>query len=854
MLRAGTPRAHVVELALILGACLAWPSAPALSQELASPPGSGSVEGRVVETDGTPVPGVWVLLEGPVPDRSQKRERADANARFRFQGLAPGIYRLAVELPGLAAPGDVEVMVSAGQTVQANAVLSLFAYDVEVQVVGRVPEDEALMQRAATARTFDLDRPLVTQLPIEAEQVLEVLPLLPGVVRGPTGLVSIGGSLPSDSAFLFNGADLIDPFSGAYRLQVPLEAVDNVQLTRGANAATYGDNIGGVVDVSTAGAGDEWETEVGSLIPRPWFRDGGLRGIKRFNPRLRFGGPLVPGRLYFSQSLEYHINRERVRDVPDDRGDHVLRDGWESLTQVDWRPATSRHRVSLMLLGFPENEDNSGLSGLTPVEATYDVSRDAAALLAEHRYRFDERSSVTTTVQLNRVALATRPIGFARGPLQVLPDRFEGAAFHRAHRATRHWQLRTVWSRLFGAPEARHSLQAGLDMHGLSTRGGLDNGPVEILGADGRLLERTVFLGGDQLRGSKRELSVFVQDRYRPSQRLWIDAGIRLSWDGAAGTVRAAPRAGFAWDVFGDTRTLLKASSGLLHRRVFLGEYLWERQPTRVVTRYDGPRASTHVLVPEAPERPGNPRAWVGSLELSHRVSDAWTVSARYTRRESRQRLVFDLEQGVAVTHDATADPLAIADGIAVDDRGALALANTGQSSYRDLEITAAWRVPAGHQVFLSYVRSGTEGDLNDFGRVVGEQPDPVLRPNARGRLPFDAPDRLIVWGRLYLPWELIVAPVLEWRSGFPWSALEEDQSYLGEPMTRRFPTYVQADINVTKGFRLAGRPLRLGIQLQNLTGNFNPRDVIASTASDRFGDFLNAQGMRIRFRSSARF
>ena len=65
----------------------------------------------------------------------------------------------------------------------------------------------------------------LTRLPLPAEQALEVLPIFPGVVRGPNGLINIGGALPTDSAYLLNGADMIDTYSGAYNLNVPLEAV-----------------------------------------------------------------------------------------------------------------------------------------------------------------------------------------------------------------------------------------------------------------------------------------------------------------------------------------------------------------------------------------------------------------------------------------------------------------------------------------------------------------------------------------------------------------------------------------------------------------------------------------------------
>ena len=52
-------------------------------------------------------------------------------------------------------------------------------------------------------------------------------------------------------------------------------------------------------------------------------------------------------------------------------------------------------------------------------------------------------------------------------------------------------------------------------------------------------------------------------------------------------------------------------------------------------------------------------------------------------------------------------------------------------------------------QSFLnaSYVRSRAFGDLNDVNQFFGNLAQPVIQPDARGRLPFDAPNRFLFWG-----------------------------------------------------------------------------------------------------------
>ena len=55
-------------------------------------------------------------------------------------------------------------------------------------------------------------------------------PLLyvPGVVRGPDGLLNVKGARASQSGFLVNSASVTDPVTGESAINLPLEAVQSV--------------------------------------------------------------------------------------------------------------------------------------------------------------------------------------------------------------------------------------------------------------------------------------------------------------------------------------------------------------------------------------------------------------------------------------------------------------------------------------------------------------------------------------------------------------------------------------------------------------------------------------------------
>ena len=159
-------------------------------------------------------------------------------------------------------------------------------------------------------------------------------------------------------------------------------------------------------------------------------------------------------------------------------------------------------------------------------------------------------------------------------------------------------------------------------------------------------------------------------------------------------------------------------------------------------------------------------------------------------------------------------------------------------------------RLQENRNVYAAYVKSEARGDLNDFNSYFGNFENPIIRPNERSRLPWDAPNRFLFWGEFHAKYGITVTPVFDIRTGFPYSIIDAERNFVG-PRNRagRFPTFASLDLQVMKSVSLPGRwkkyRAELGLKVFNVTNHFNPRDFQNNLASDDFGGFSNGVGRK---------
>src|SRR5262249_29820182 len=202
---------------------------------------------------------------------------------------ASGDCSVVAELQGFTSAKTV-VRPALQQTSTVHLTLGLDTLREEVIVRAPTPESDA---GAIGAQVERITPALMQTAPIASDRFQDALPLIPGVVRGPDGLLNINGTRSNESALTFNNANGTDPATGEDAIELPIDAVSSVQVRGAAYAPEYGLSSGEVTLVETQHAGDRWNAIVNDREPRVRRRGGEFKGIESWTPRVTIGGPLV---------------------------------------------------------------------------------------------------------------------------------------------------------------------------------------------------------------------------------------------------------------------------------------------------------------------------------------------------------------------------------------------------------------------------------------------------------------------------------------------------------------------------------------------------------------------------------
>jgi outer membrane receptor for ferrienterochelin and colicin len=751
---------------------------------------------------------------------------ANEAGEYEFAKLAPGDYTLTATAGGFKTSSKT-ISVRAGVTLVEN--VSLEVADVTASVT--VASADEIAQTTETAPGDIVKQKTLQTLPLKTEQLLDALPLVPGVVRGPDGQIDMNGARPSQSSMTVNSANVTDPVTGQFAFNLPIEAVESVQVLTNPYAAEYGKFTGGVTAVATRSGTDKFNVEAQSFFPRFRRRGSKWTGIESFTPRLAFSGPLKRNKLWFMQSFQYRFVETAVESLPSDKRDTGL-ESLDSVTQMDWDVNAKHHLTSTFSL-FPQKLRYVGLNTFNPQEVTPNYKQRGFFWGLNERWTVSDKAVLESYLSVKKFDTDVFPSS-GEQVMNFAPNVNSGNYFNRQDRRSTHVEALEVYN--FTPPDfaGAHFMKAGVGLTHTTFNGRNTSNTVRVLRRDGTISQQIDYVGDGVLSRNTTEFSSFFEDKWTINDRLTVEYGIRFDRDTIARENNFAPRLAFAFSPIHDGRTVVRGGIGLFYDRINLNTATFTQLQDRSITSFgqDNGQGTQLQRLTLEDGRFLTPRSVSWNIQFDREWMKNLLVRIGYQQRQATREYVLDPIQS-ATFGDS------------------LLLNNSGRSRYREFLVTTRYTFRGTDELNASYVRSRAIGDLNDFNSYYANFQNPIIRRNERSFLPYDAPNRFMFWGNFGVKYGITVAPVLEIRNGFPLSVMDEDRNFVGaRNRAGRYPDFASLDLQVLKSVSAPGRfsekyRFRVGVKVFNLTNHFNPRDFQGNLASDEFGAFYNGVGRR---------
>ncbi len=798
---------------------------------------SGGVRGQVVADipdKRRPLPGVVVKLSGERLADKKLQIVSGEEGRYNFTGLTAGDYVVSVVLQGFKS-FEQKTIVQIDATVELNILLQPIALTETVTVT----EDKTDAGKTESTTAGVITSTTLRDAPLIDQKFQDALPLLPGVVRGPDGNLNIKGTRPNQSGILVSSLNVTDPVTGSPAIELPLEAVETVQVYSNPYSAEYGKFTGAITTIQTRAGSNDWRYLVSGVLPRPRWRDGKLFGIGAVTPRIAVGGPISKNKLFFFQSVEYRFVRTDVPSLKtlEERQRDIQRESFDSFSRVDY-VVNPIHRVTASLSVFPQKLDFFNLNTFNPADTTANFHQRGWFLALNEQAAFNSGALLQSSFSIKQFDADI--FANSAAPYRITPDRSFGGWFDRQHRESGLYEWLEVYHFAPRRWHGSHALKIGLNFSHTTFTGSDLGRAVQVVRRNGTIGQLIEFAGDGELRQRQNEYSAFVQDKWTLDGRVTLDLGLRFDRDQIGASNNFAPRFGFVILPTDSERTVVRGGVGLFYDKIPLNIGAFEQYQNFSITTFapDGvtPAGGSRLFCNTSPGGGlKNPYSVATNVQVDHQLTEKLLLRVAYEERHTRR--------------DFFVEPVGVASSAG---EWALLLQNTGRSHYREFQTVARLRFQEGRNIFLSYVRSDARGDLNDFNTYFGNLRHPIIRPNEFGKQQFDAPNRLLFWGDFGLPKDIVATPVIEWRSGFPFSLLDEAQNFVGPRNAGgRFPRLMTLDLLVTKGLRIPFRGKkykgRVGLTIFNITNHWNPRDVQNNLASGQFGTFYNSPDRSFR-------
>ncbi|MFC2173805.1 carboxypeptidase regulatory-like domain-containing protein, partial [Acidobacteriota bacterium] len=221
---------------------------------------TGSIEGTVMDTDGTALPGASATLSSVSGDRTIQ---TDMNGKFRFVYLTPGTFDITVQMDGFNTVERKGIELRLGAAIRLEITISRGVVET-MEVVGETPVVNLVSSTTGANITSDM----FTNVPV-GRTVAGTLALAPGVVESgiDSSNPSIAGASGLENTYMVDGVNIgntgygsMGSYSivfGALGTGVNFDYIQEVQIKTGGYEPEFGEALGGYVNLITKSGGND---------------------------------------------------------------------------------------------------------------------------------------------------------------------------------------------------------------------------------------------------------------------------------------------------------------------------------------------------------------------------------------------------------------------------------------------------------------------------------------------------------------------------------------------------------------------------------------------------------------------
>jgi len=256
---------------------------------------TGVLYGRVTDKKtGNPLPFVNVMIL-----ESKQGAATDIKGRYKINNIRAGIYTVRITMMGYGRVQYKDIKIIQDHMTRLDVALEKITIEGEIV---EITSERPVIQTDVTGTENYIEGDKIMLIPVS--QIQDVLGLQPGTTMEG----NIRGGKIREVSYMIDGVASSDAISGGLGVNIPLSAVQQVNVITGGFSAEYGNALSGVVNVVTKNGSDK-----NKFLLRIQKDDlfGGTEISKNKQMELSVSGPLKKGKAHYFLANNLNLSGTR---------------------------------------------------------------------------------------------------------------------------------------------------------------------------------------------------------------------------------------------------------------------------------------------------------------------------------------------------------------------------------------------------------------------------------------------------------------------------------------------------------------------------------------------------------------